>query len=343
MYNIFKVKERIIDVMNQYAVEKLFGIEGLNIAWYGIIMGVALVLGYILASLRSKKYGMKSDVVIVFALIAIPLSIIGARLYFVAFKWDNYKDNLKSIFAINEGGNAIYGAVIGGVLAAIIFATWRKVSFLKLADLIVPSLVLGQAIGRWGNFINQEAFGEVVTNTKLQFFPYAVYIDNLKEWHQATFFYESMWCFVIFVALLLLSRKKVKTGILFFTYLASYGLGRVFIEGLRTDSLMLFNIRISQLLSGLLVLFGVVMIILFAKGILKSKDSPGKYDINSVEKPPKKNKKQDEIDKDNVDAEDENISDNVKTEIETKDEKDYESNLNDKERVQTIIEEDSNE
>ena len=264
--------------MNRFIVESLFGIQGLNITWYGVIIASGMLLGILLASTRAKRRGWKSDLVLDFILLAIPLAVIGARLYYVAFEWEQYAQNLIKVFAINEGGLAIYGAVIGGFLAAFLFSRAAKFPFLKLIDLVIPSLILGQAIGRWGNFINQEAFGALVTNPQLQFFPLAVYIQSLGEWHQATFFYESFCNSILLVVTLLIARKGVKDGTLLATYFIGYGTIRAIIEGLRTDSLYLFgNIRVSQVLSAVLVLVGIAMLILIKKGILKTKTYDGKY------------------------------------------------------------------
>ena len=267
--------------MNRYAVENLFGIQGLNIAWYGIIIATGLLLGILLGVLRAKRRGWKSDLMYDFILLAVPLAVIGARLYYVAFEWQQYAHHLADIFAVNKGGLAIYGAVIGGFLAAFIFSRATKFPFLKLIDLVIPSLILGQVLGRWGNFINQEAFGELVTNPSLQFFPVAVYIQSLGEWHQATFFYESFSNSILFVITLLLSRKQPKDGTLLSAYFIGYGLIRMVVEGLRTDSLYLVgSIRVSQLLSALLILFGILLLILIRKGIVKTKDYSGKYCIS---------------------------------------------------------------
>lgn len=264
--------------MNRFAVENLFGIQGLNIAWYGIIIATGLLLGIVLGTLRARRRGWSADVVLDFIILAVPLAVIGARLYYVAFEWQSYAGDLGKIFAINQGGLAIYGAVIGGFLAAFIFSRAAKFPFFKLLDLVIPSLILGQVIGRWGNFINQEAFGALVTNPKLQFFPLAVYIQSLGEWHQATFFYESLWNTILLVATLLIARKGAKDGTLLATYFIGYGTGRAIIEGLRTDSLYLFaNVRISQVLSAVLVIVGIVMLILIKKDKLKTKVYDGKY------------------------------------------------------------------
>ena len=264
--------------MNRLAITNLFGIQGLNIAWYGVIIASGLLLGIWLATYRAKKRGWSSDLVLDFILLAVPLAIIGARAYYVAFEWEYFAANPAKIIAINEGGLAIYGAVIGGFLAAFLFSRAAKFPFLKLIDLVIPSLILGQAMGRWGNFINQEAFGALVTNPNLQFFPLAVYIQSLGEWHQATFFYESFCNTILLVITLLLGRKGVKDGTLLATYFIGYGTVRAVIEGLRTDSLYLFGtIRISQLLSALLVLVGITLLVLIKKDIIRTKPYDGKY------------------------------------------------------------------
>ena len=264
--------------MNRLAVTNLFGIQGLNIAWYGIIIASGLLLGIWLGNARARKRGWSSDLLLDFILLAVPLAVIGARTYYVAFEWEYFAANPAKIIAINQGGLAIYGAVIGGFLAAFVCSRATKCPFLKLIDLVIPSLILGQAIGRWGNFINQEAFGALVTNPQLQFFPLAVYIQSLGEWHQATFFYESFCNSILLVVTLLIARKGVKDGTLLATYFIGYGTIRAIIEGLRTDSLYLFgNIRVSQVLSAVLVLVGIAMLILIKKGLLKTKTYDGKY------------------------------------------------------------------
>jgi phosphatidylglycerol:prolipoprotein diacylglycerol transferase len=264
--------------MNRFAVEHLFGIQGLNIAWYGVIISSGMLLGVALAILRARRRGWAADLVLDFILIAIPLAIVGARLYYVAFEWEQYAGSLASIIAINKGGLAIYGAVIGGFLAAFIFSKAAKFPFLKLIDLVIPSLILGQAVGRWGNFINQEAFGALVTNPNLRFFPLAVYIQALGEWHQATFFYESFWNVLLLTVTLLIARKGVRDGTLLAVYFIGYGTGRAIIEGLRTDSLYLFGaVRISQALSAVLIAVGILLLVLIQKGAIRTKPYEGKY------------------------------------------------------------------
>ena len=270
--------------MDRFAVENLFGIQGLNIAWYGVIIATGLLLGILLGVQRAKRRGWKSDLMYDFILLAVPLAVVGARLYYVAFEWQQYAHNLADIFAVNKGGLAIYGAVIGGFFAAFLFSRATKFPFLKLIDLVIPSLILGQVLGRWGNFINQEAFGALVTTPSLQFFPLAVYIESLGEWHQATFFYESFCNTILLVVTLLLGRKGVKDGTLLATYFIGYGIARTVIEGLRTDSLYLFgSVRISQVLSAVLVLVGILLLVLIKKGKLKTKPYEGKYCVITPE------------------------------------------------------------
>lgn len=187
-----------------------FTIFGRDIYWYGILISLSVVLAVIMVYREAKREGLDADCMLDYALLTVPIAIVCARIYYVIFEWDQYAaDPIRALY-IWEGGIAIYGAVIGGVIATLIFSRWKKISFWKLADLVAPGLVLGQAIGRWGNFFNQEAFGGLVTDPAWQYFPYAVYIERLGEWHQATFFYESVACFLIFI-FLMIYRRKAKT------------------------------------------------------------------------------------------------------------------------------------
>ena len=264
--------------MDTFAIHNLFGIEGFNIAWYGIIIGCGMLLACLLAAWRAKRAGYKTDLILDFVLWAIPISVICARLYYVIFEWDYYSQDLSKILAFREGGLAIYGGVIGGILTAIIFCRIQKFPLLRLMDFAMPSLILGQAIGRWGNFVNQEAFGNLITDLNLQFFPYGVYIERLGEWHQATFFYESMWNLAVFIIMMLVARKVKKAGWMTAIYFIGYGLGRFFIEGLRTDSLYLVpGIRVSQLVSLILIAAGIIMTWLIASGRLTAPEYSGHY------------------------------------------------------------------
>lgn len=269
--------------MDKYLIENLFGIEGWNIAWYGVIIATGMILGVLLAIYRAKQQQLKSDLLLDFIIIALPVAIICARAYYVMFEWDAYSDDFLSVFKIWEGGLAIYGGVLGGLLTSILFCRYHKFPLFRFLDLVVPSLVLGQAIGRWGNFVNQEAFGNLVTNQNLQFFPYAVYIDALGEWHQATFFYESLWNCILLIAMLLVSRKKPKTGTLTCMYFAFYGLGRFMIEGLRTDSLYVIpGLRASQVLSLILICCGLLLYLVPVRQNKMKTAYTGKYSTNKT-------------------------------------------------------------
>ena len=192
-------------------------------------------------------------------MIALPCAIVGARLYYCFFYEYNY--SFWELFNIKQGGLAIYGGVIGGVIGIIIFALVKKNWKLMfvLMDICVPCLILGQALGRWGNFFNQEAYGNMITNPNLQWFPFGVWIEHENAWFQATFFYESLWNLIGLLILLCTYYKTKKTGTTTAVYLIWYGLGRTWIEGLRSDSLYIgsSNIRVSQLLSIILVLVGI--------------------------------------------------------------------------------------
>lgn len=252
--------------MNRYLIENLFGINGLNIAWYGVIIAIAVLMGILLAIYRSRDTNINKSDIYDLAILLIPGCLLCARIYYVIFEWNYYKDNPLSILAINEGGLAIYGAVIGGIILTFLFCKKRRISFLELADILIPSLVLGQAIGRWGNFINQEAFGNLILEESLQFFPYGVYINDLEEWHQATFFYESISNLILLSLMLIFYHRFKKRGYLLSFYMIGYGVIRFFIEGLRADSLYLFSkIRISQLLSLIFIVIGIFLILINKK------------------------------------------------------------------------------
>lgn len=234
--------------------------------WYGIIIGLGILLGWLLATRESKRLGLPHDIFSDLLLWAIPISIVSARIYYVIFKWDYYSQNPGDIIAIWQGGIAIHGALIGGVITAIVFTKKRGVSFWKLADIAAPSIILGQTIGRWGNFMNQEAHGTEVTRTFLEnlnlpdFIINQMYIDG--SYYHPTFLYESLWNLAGFVLLLILRKFNLKSGELFFSYVIWYSIGRFFVEGLRTDSLMLTDsLRIAQIIS--LVLIGAAIILIW--------------------------------------------------------------------------------
>ncbi len=263
---------------NPIAVQNLFGIPGLHIAWYGVIIASGIVLGVMVAILEARRKGYKTELLFDFMILALPLAIVCARAYYVAFEWPNYAGNFYKLIAIWEGGIAIYGAVIGGIIAALILCRIKKFPLLRLLDITAPGLILGQAIGRWGNFMNQEAFGNLVTNPDMQFFPHAVFIQKIGEWHQATFFYESMWDFGVFLLLMLYRKKSKYDGNVIAMYFIAYGIGRFIVEGLRTDSLyVLPGIRISQVLSLAFIAVGLIYILFRRKTGRQSALYKGEY------------------------------------------------------------------
>ena len=224
---------------------------GVSVHWYGVIIAFGMALAVLLAMRREQGLGLPRETALDLALAGIPAAIVCARLYYVIFSWRAYADRPIRALFIWEGGMAIYGGIIGGVLAGYIYARRKKLPFLKLADLAAPSIALGQAIGRWGNFVNQEAYGAVAAHEWQRRFPISVFIRADGQWHYATFFYESVWCFLIVAALLTGEKKKLfrRDGQLFLCYVFLYALERSLVEGLRADSLYLGPLRVSQLLS----------------------------------------------------------------------------------------------
>ncbi|WAA09888.1 prolipoprotein diacylglyceryl transferase [Fervidibacillus albus] len=239
----------------------------LTVTWYGLIIGSGIVLGYILATREGKRRGFSEELFTDLLLWAVPISILSARFYYVIFEWDYYAVNPSKIIAIWEGGLAIHGALIGAIITAVIFSRKKRISFWKLADIAAPSIILGQAIGRWGNFMNQEAHGGEVTRQFLEglhlpdFIINQMYING--TYYHPTFLYESIWNFIGFIILLILRKVNLRQGELFFTYFIWYSIGRFFIEGMRTDSLYLFgtDIRMAQLMSVTLIVFSLIFII----------------------------------------------------------------------------------
>lgn len=228
---------------------------------YGVLIALGILAAVLYMAYESKRLKLPKDLAIDLALWAVPLAVVFSRLYYVAFSWPMYQKDPLSILRIWEGGLAIYGGVIGGAIGVYLYSQRKKQPFWQLADLVAPGLLLGQAIGRWGNFFNGEAYGTLVTNPAMQFFPVAVFADG--AWHLATFFYESVWN-LLGVGFLVLCRKRLYQkghGLVFFWYLVWYGLGRMVIEGLRTDSLMLGSLRVSQGVSVLLIALGGLMML----------------------------------------------------------------------------------
>lgn len=248
-----------------------FEIFGYFVNWYGVIIAFGMAMGVLLALKLAKKQGLKAENIIDLALICIPCAIVGARLYYVIFYEHDY--SFWEIFKIWEGGLAIYGGVIGGVIGLAIYCYVKKLNFLKVADCLVPCLILGQAIGRWGNFTNHEAYGRLITDSSWQFFPFGVLIESnnftseareavlnafgsvpSEAWFMATFFYESLWNFMVLGLLLVLFYRSNVKGLTMCGYFVLYGLGRVWIEGLRMDSLYFLGLKVSQWLSLILII-----------------------------------------------------------------------------------------
>ena len=247
----------------------IFGI----IPWYGALIALGVLIAVLLCIHEEKRLHLKQDTIIDLAFWAIPLGIIGARVYYALFNWQVFADDPVSVLRIWEGGIAIYGAVIGGLLGVVIFAKRRRMNPFTLTDIIVPGLALAQGIGRWGNYFNMEAYGREITDAAWQFFPIGVQIPNGSgyTWHMATFFYESCWDVAVFALLWFVIRKRAKTpGTTTLWYLLLYGTGRFFIEGLRTDSLMLGCFRVSQLLSLGLVITAVTLLLIHSLKSTKS-------------------------------------------------------------------------
>jgi phosphatidylglycerol:prolipoprotein diacylglycerol transferase len=238
-----------------------FSIGGFDIRWYGIIIALGVIAALLLASYNSKVKKFDFDKLLDTFLIAFPFSIIGARAYYVIFQFNDYRDNLIDMFNIRQGGLAIHGGVLFGLAAAYIYTKRKKLDFLYMADIAAPSLILGQAIGRWGNFFNGEAHGGPVSYEFMQKFPLFIqkgmFING--EFYHPTFLYESIWNFCVCLILVYLLRRTAKKGTVIFTYIGLYSIGRFFIEGLRTDSLMLGSIRVAQLIS----VSGVLLCLVF--------------------------------------------------------------------------------
>ncbi|REE91502.1 prolipoprotein diacylglyceryl transferase [Paenibacillus taihuensis] len=271
----------------------------IQVHWYGIIIGLGALLGLMLAIREGKRFGISPDFFMDLLLIGVPSALIGARAYYVAFEWSNYKNHPSEIIAIWHGGIAIYGALIGAIIAAVIYTRRKGYDFWRIADFCAPGLITGQMIGRWGNFMNQEAHGGSVSESFLRdtlhlpnFIVNQMFIDG--QYYHPTFLYESLWSFTGLLVLLWIRRRSfLRTGELFMSYFIWYSLGRFYVEGVRTDSLVFEgppwlasllkglwspmssfgwgameagkNIRISQLLAIMIILAAVAFIIVRRK------------------------------------------------------------------------------
>lgn len=262
-------------------VGKNIDIFGFTIAYYGIIIGAAILLGFLIATVEAKRTGQNPEDYMDMGIIGVIAGIVGARLYYVIFSWDMYKDNLLHIFNLREGGLAIYGGVIGAVIAVFALARWKKLSPFLILDTVAMPILNGQMLGRWGNFFNREAFGEYTDGLFAMRLPVDAVrsgdiTERMREHMETiggveyiqvspTFLYESVWCAVLLVILFLYRKHKKYEGELFLLYIFGYALGRVWIEGLRTDQLLIPGIGfpVSQALAGCVVIFaGVALVVL---------------------------------------------------------------------------------
>lgn len=252
--------------------EEAFRIFNFGVQWYGVVIGMGLLLCVFLGMRACRRYEIEQDDLLDYLLICVPAAVVGARLYYIAFNFDQFKNNLKEVFNIRGGGLAVYGGILAAMLAVFVMSKYKKHSFLKLVDFAAPYIFLGQAIGRWGNFFNQEAYGGATT------LPWGmtgdqIAVENIYRGWRAdtlvhpTFLYESLWCFLGFALILWYRRSRFKktNGECVCLYMIWYGLERSFVEGLRTDSLYIGNtgIRVSQLLSIVLFVSGIVLFVVF--------------------------------------------------------------------------------
>jgi len=244
-----------------------FSIGSIDIRWYGILIASGILLGYIVANKEADKRGLPKDFYTDFLMWAIPISIISARIYYVTMEWDQYAANPLRAIEIWNGGIAIHGGLIGAILTTIIYCKVKKISFFKVADITVPSLLIGQIIGRWGNFMNQEAHGGPVSRAFLEslhlpnWLINQMYIESLSSYVHPTFLYESLWNLVGLIIVLLI-RKHLNRGEVFATYLIWYAIGRFYIEGMRTDSLYLIGeLRSAQIVSILSLIVAIGLIV----------------------------------------------------------------------------------
>lgn len=260
-------------------VGKTISVFGFDIAYYGITIAIAMIVGISIALHEAKRTGQNQDTYLDLLMLTMLTSVLGARIYYVIFSWDNYKDNLGEILNIRNGGLAIYGGIIAGVITVFIYSKIKKMKFLQIADTVCMGLAAGQIIGRWGNFFNREAFGEYTNNLLAMQLPVSAVRENeitSAMWNHVvtisgveyiqvhpTFLYEGLWNLMVLLFLFWFRKRKKFEGELFFCYLAGYGSGRFWIESLRTDQLLLpgIHVPVSQMLSAVLVIVSLSVII----------------------------------------------------------------------------------
>lgn len=244
----------------------MFKIGSVGIRWYSVLILIGVLVGEYVLKKEAKRFSMNWDFIFNLSFWTIIFGIIGARIYYVIFNWSQYENNLLDIFKIWEGGLAIHGGILVGAITVYFYCKKARANTLKILDMAIPSVIIAQAIGRWGNFFNSEAYGKVVSLAHLEklhlprFIIDGMYIDGV--YRQPTFLYESIWCLIGFFILLYIRRNKyTKIGTITGTYLIWYSTGRFFIESMRTDSLMLGGFRVAQIISIILFALGLVLII----------------------------------------------------------------------------------
>lgn len=240
-----------------------FQVGSFEVRWYGILIALGVISALVLAYFNCKRRGLSFEVLSDGFLIAFPCAIIGARLYYVLFEFDNYRNNLIEILNIRQGGLAIHGGLIGAFIAAYIFAKVKKINILEYLDIAAPSIILAQAIGRWGNFMNSEAHGGPISQEFISKFPSFIQegMNIGGTYYHPTFLYESLWNIIVCtILLIILYKKRDNNGVVIGSYIALYSVGRLFIEGLRTDSLMFAGFRVAQLVSIAGIVAGIVLV-----------------------------------------------------------------------------------
>lgn len=284
-------------------VGKNISVFGFSIAYYGMIIGAAILIGFWIATSEAKRTRQNPEDYLDMGIIGVIAGIAGARIYYVVFSWDLYKDNLLDVFNLREGGLAIYGGVIGAVLSIFIMAAVKKLSPFQILDTVALAILNGQMIGRWGNFFNREAFGEYTDSLFAMRLPVDAVrsgdiTEKMREHLQRiegvsyiqvhpTFLYESVWCAVLLIILFAYRKHKKYEGELFLLYVFGYGLGRLWIEGLRTDQLLLpvMGLPVSQLLAGCIVVFAGIALLYLRK---HHKKSPTYKKVTQYEPMPEK-------------------------------------------------------
>lgn len=234
-----------------------FSIFNIDVRWYGILIGIGFLLGILISYKRAPKLDIKPDHVLDFALFMIPLSIIGARAYYVIFEWESYSGDIKKILDIRSGGLAIHGGLIVGIIVCIAVCKYHKTKVFDFLDLIFPQVALGQSIGRWGNYFNSEAHGGPTD------LPWGIMVDGEKV--HPTFLYESIWCLLLFIFLLWVTKRRSFSGQIVLLYGILYSIERFLVEGLRTDSLMIGPFKQAQVLSATIIIVCLILYIYLNK------------------------------------------------------------------------------